>query len=256
MAKILCIYDEGSLINTPLIGAKGFSMLVDSGGKRLLFDTGLKDSYLRRNMDNLDVDPGSIDVVAVSQAHPDNCRALDGLLSQREAPVDVYAPAGLYAAKRGMLSGSVGLSDESREKAVLHDITDWVELIPDVWLSPQIEYQDGYRESVLVVAGTRMAVVSGRGHAGPAPILDAVSERFGRNAATFVGAILLEKKKKPVAQSYAAELSARGCTDLHLNHCTGTDGMTNLRTVFGLKGVCDFYVGMTLEVKTSRRTTG
>ena len=77
---------------------------------------------------------------------------------------------------------------------------------------------------------------------------DAVRQRFGRDAKSFVGAILLEKRKKPVAEAYAQELDACGCTDLHLNHCTGRDGMTNMRVHFGLTGVDEFYVGMSLDV--------
>ena len=49
-AKITCVYDEGSLPKTNLIGAKGFSVMVESEGKRLLFDTGLRGRYLMHNM--------------------------------------------------------------------------------------------------------------------------------------------------------------------------------------------------------------
>ncbi len=248
MARILCVYDEGSMVDTPLIGAKGFSVLVESGGKRVLFDTGLRDRYLTHNMEYLEIDPDSIDAVVVSQTNPDNCRAINGLLERRSEPVDVYAPAGLYDGKRGMLSRSAGLSDENRGKARLHDLGGWFEVAPGVWVTPQVTYQDGYREAFLVVEGRSLTVVSGRCRDGPGPALDLVRGRFGRDARTFVGAIMLEKVKKPVAESYAQELDAAGCTDLHLNHCTGRDGMTNMRVHFGLKGVDEFYVGMSLDV--------
>lgn len=247
MVNVLCVYDEGSIVNTSLIGARGTSFLIESDGKRLLFDTGLRDRYLRHNMEYLEIDPDSIDAVAVSQAHPDNCRAINGLLDARTAPVDVHAPAGLYGGKRGMLSRSPGLSDENRDKAVIHDIEGWTELIPKVWLSPMVQ-EGGYSEAYLVIEGRRLAVVSGRAQEGPGPALDLVRKRFGREAGTFVGSILLEKRKRPVAEAYAAVLDAAGCTDLHLNHCTGRDGMTNLRTHFGLRGVDEFYVGMSLEL--------
>ena len=52
-AVITCIYDEGSLEDTPLIGAKGFSVMVERDGRRVLFDTGLRDRYLKHNMENL-----------------------------------------------------------------------------------------------------------------------------------------------------------------------------------------------------------
>ncbi len=69
-AKITCAYDEGSIPGTSLIGAKGTSMLVEKDGKKILFNTGLRDRYLSHNMDYLDIDPESIDMVVVSQSNP------------------------------------------------------------------------------------------------------------------------------------------------------------------------------------------
>lgn len=243
MASILSVYDEGSVVDTQLIGAKGFSVLVEADGERVLFDTGLRDRYLMHNMEHLEIDPESIDAVVISQACPDNCRAINGLLEARTSPVDVYAPAGLYSKKSGFMSFQVGLSDENRPKATLHDIDGWLEVVPGVWVSPQI---DG--ESFLVVRGKQTAVVSGRGVNGPGPQLSAFRSKFGFDVKTYVGAVLLEKRKKTVAEQYALEFESYGCTDLHLNHCTGRDGMTNLRAHFGLKGVDDFYAGMMLEL--------
>ena len=251
MAKILCVYDEGSAVDTPLIGAKGTAFIVESEGRRILFDTGLRDRYLEHNLEHLEIDPASVEAVVVSQRHPDNCRGINGFLDMREGPVDVVAPAGLYDGKRGLLSNSVGLSDENREKARLRSPAGWEEIIPDVWISPALG-SDGYTEFFLVLKGDHIAILSGRGHEGPGEILAAAKGRFGMEPRVFVGSILLEKKKKPLAEAYASELEAYGSTGLHLNHCTGRDGMTNMRAHFGLNGVDDFYAGMTLDLRLRR----
>lgn len=239
---ITCVYDEGALEDTPLIGAKGFSVLVDADGKRVLFDTGLRDRYLKHNLENLDIDPESISAVVISQDHPDNCRALDGFLSERKSPVDVYAPSGTYDGKKGIFSGSVGVSDENRGKMNLITDDGWIEVVPGVTITPYTD-TNGYRERFLVVKGRRSNVVSGRGVGGPANVLQMHFDRYGRYPEAFIGAVLLEKKKKPVAEQYATEFSSCGVTILKLNHCTGRDGMTNLRTHLGLHGVDEFYVG-------------
>lgn len=59
----------------------------------------------------------------------------------------------------------------------------------------------------------------------------------------FLGPVLLEKKKKPVAAAYAQSLSQ--IPDLYINHCVGKDGMVNLRVNLGMDNVKDFYVGDT-----------
>ena len=242
-ATVTSVYDEGAIEDTPLIGAKGFSALVDVGGRRVLFDTGLRDRYLRHNLENLEIDPESIEAVVVSQAHPDNCRAINGFLDIREGPVDVYAPEGLYDRKRGMFSSSIGLSDENRAKAVLHPLVGWMEVVPGVTVTPAFD-TGGYLEAFLVVQGRKITILSGRGVGGPARVLDSVRERYGRDADSFVGAVLLEKKKKPLASEYANDFLSHGSPRLLLNHCTGRDGMVNLRTSLGLNGVEEFYVGM------------
>ncbi len=249
MVSILCIYDEGSMVDTPLIGAKGFSMLVESEGERVLFDTGLRDRYLEHNMEHLEIDPDSIDVLVVSQAHPDNCRAINGLLNNRTKPLDVYAPEGLYAGKRGFMSSSIGLSDDNRPKANLMTVDGWTEVAPKVWVSPRIDYESGASEHFLAVEGKNLAIVSGRGIAGPEPFITAAKERFGRSPRTFVGGVLLEKvKNKTIAENYANFFQESGCSNLYLNHCVGQDGISKLRVCLGLKAVNDFYVGMSLDL--------
>ena len=183
---ITCIYDEGALEDTPLIGAKGFSVMVERDGRRVLFDTGLRDRYLKHNLENLEIDPESIDAVVVSQAHPDNCRALNGFLDLRETPVDVYAPAGLYQGKPGFLSTGVGVSDENRAKMNLRDDEGWIEVFPGITVTPTYSFGAG-SERYLIVEGRRLNVISGRGIEGPARALEAVFERFGRYPDAFVG---------------------------------------------------------------------
>ena len=244
-ATITSVYDEGAVEHTQLIGAKGFSALVDVDGRRFLVDTGLRDRYLSHNLDYLDVDPASVEAVIITQSHPDNSRALGGLLRMRGEPLKVYAPEGLYEGRKGFLSYSTGLSDEDRPKALLDHSDGWIEPAPGVTVTPYIRSDDGWAERFVVVQGRRLTVVSGRGVGGPARVLDMVRDRFGRYPDAFVGSVLLEKRKKPVAELYASDFSSRGCSVLHLNHCTGRDGMVNLRTHLGLRGVDEFYVGMT-----------
>lgn len=252
MVKLTCVYDEGSVVNTSLIGAKGTSFLVESDGRRVLFDTGLRDRYLIHNMEFLEIDPDSIDAVVISQGVPDNCRALEGLLDERTVPVDVYAPEGLYDRKRGIMSGSVGLSDEARGKADLHPLEGWLEIAPKVWITPRLVAPDGYMESFLAIEGRHLAVLSGRGHAGPGIALDAAYLRFNREPREFIGSVQLEGysrgRRRQVAFQFADQFEEHQVETLYLNHCTGRDGMTDLRIRFGLNGVKDLYAGMSLEI--------
>ncbi len=241
--KVTCVYDEGAKENTSLIGAKGSAMLVEAGGRRLLFDAGLRGRYLVHNLACLGVDPGSIDAVVVSQAHPDNSRGLDGLLKERESPVDVYAMEGMYAGKGGLLSRFKGDSGAG-EKATMHFEDGWVEPAPGVFRTPYFDTGGGYREAYLVIDAPRgLAILSGRGVGGPERAMAEAEARFRKRTMAFLGSVDLEKSKKPVADAYAASFASHSVDDVCLNHRTGRNGITNVRTSLGLAGVKEFYAG-------------
>ena len=252
MAVIRCVYDEGAIEDTPLIGAKGTAFVIESEGQRLLFDTGLRHRYLLHNMEHLEIEPDSIDVIAISQVHPDNCRALNGFLDARTKPVPIYCPAELRQGSKGLF-GKKGVSEENSQKAQFQDFSGWTEVIPKVWLSPPMAYTNGYSEMFLAVASRKLAIVSGRGVAGPDVILAEAARKFDRKPGVFVGSILLAKKMKQEAARYASDLENMGVTDIYLNHSTSPEGMTQLRVKLGLKGVKEFYVGQTLEVRSGKR---
>jgi 7,8-dihydropterin-6-yl-methyl-4-(beta-D-ribofuranosyl)aminobenzene 5'-phosphate synthase len=246
--RIRCVYDEGAIEDTPLIGAKGTAFVIESEGKRVLFDTGLRHRYLEHNLDHLEIPPDSIDAVAISQTHPDNCRALSGFLEIRTTKVDVYCPAEVRAGSKKLLGGIKGISPEAAANANFVESDGWTELIPKVWLSPRMEYTNGYSERFLILEGNKLAIVSGRCIAGPDVILAETESRFSRKPRMFVGSVLLVKKMKEEAAKYANQFLDAGVEDIYLNHCTSPEAMTNLRLVLGLKGVKEFYVGQDLEV--------
>ncbi len=241
--KITCVYDEGSQPYTSLIGAKGTSLLVEKDGKRILFNTGLRDRYLVHNMEYLDIKADSIDLVVISQSNPSDAGALNGLLKNREKPIDVYAPKGLYGTKSFMSRG-VGLAAANAPKASFIELGGWEEIVPGIHITPYFYDDKGYGETFMVVdSGSKLILLSGRCSCGPEKVVEAVKDHFGRKITAFIGPVLLEKKKKPVAQQYAKILEE--IPELYLNHCTGKEGMVNLRVHLGLAGVSDFYVGDT-----------
>ena len=245
--RITCVYDEGSQPGTSLIGAKGTSLLIDKDGKRVLFNTGLRDRYLVHNMEHLEIDPASIDAVVVSQSNPSDSAALNGFLKLRQSQVDVYCPDGLYGS-RSFISRGVGLSDYAKEYPVYHQIGEWQEIFPGIHITPYVYDAKGYGETFMVVQdGNRVALLSGRCSCEPSKIIDMVRDRFGKVPDAFIGPVFLEKKKKPVAEAYARMLSE--IPELYINHCVGKDGMLNLRVHLGLAGVHDFYVGNVYDLK-------
>jgi 7,8-dihydropterin-6-yl-methyl-4-(beta-D-ribofuranosyl)aminobenzene 5'-phosphate synthase len=269
-AKILSVYDEGAFENTPLIGAKGLSVLIDVDGQRTLFDTGLRGRYLMHNMDALRIDPESIDRVVLSHGHKDHTGGLNGLLAEREQPLPIYAHPGCWSRRRSDWHGlniidasAPKIPDDLLPKAKIIDVDDWTQLSDNLWISAPVPgsargfkvkdesgwKQDRADDEVVLVLCTKSGpvVVCGCCHAGVAAVLDMVKGRFGRSAYALIGGTHLLKLKKEAVAPTAAAIVSHNVQKLYLNHCTGVDGIMHLRGQLSLNAVDDFYVGDSAE---------
>ena len=81
--KIRCVYDEGAMVNTSLIGAKGIGLLVEADGQKTLFDTGMRGRFLIHNMADMGVRANDIDRVVISHNHKSNIGGIAKLLEYR-----------------------------------------------------------------------------------------------------------------------------------------------------------------------------
>lgn len=68
-------------------GSKGNSILVESGQTRLLIDAGLSARELRKRLDSIGVDPGSLNALLITHEHTDHVRGLGPLVRQLNLPV-------------------------------------------------------------------------------------------------------------------------------------------------------------------------
>jgi 7,8-dihydropterin-6-yl-methyl-4-(beta-D-ribofuranosyl)aminobenzene 5'-phosphate synthase len=88
--KITIIYDNTAL-DKRLIADWGFSCLIETDGRIILFDTGAKGRILLDNMNKLEIDPATIDEVLISHDHWDHTGGLPDFLNIN--PCCVYVPA-------------------------------------------------------------------------------------------------------------------------------------------------------------------
>lgn len=79
--------------------------MVDYDGRRLLFDTGASGSVLLENLQQLGIDPATIEAVILSHQHDDHIGGLPALLATGVHPT-VYAPA-LFSASESQVSSII-----------------------------------------------------------------------------------------------------------------------------------------------------
>ncbi len=250
-AKITVIYDEGAIVGTTLIGAVGFSLLVEVDGERTLFGTGRRERYLANNMYVADVDPAELDRVVVSHGHIDHWGALPAVTRAREGKIDLYAPVSAWGEKKMLGATGMTFKPEVLEKVSRNDVTGWVKLSDHLFISKPIKFHDSEAEEVFLVLKSKNGPVlmSGCCHCGLDNVFEAVKDEFGAYPLAVIGGLHLGGKKDKLADLYAEYLQTVGCRQLYLNHCTGPVGIGRLRVTLGLNGVNDFYAGQSVTFK-------
>jgi 7,8-dihydropterin-6-yl-methyl-4-(beta-D-ribofuranosyl)aminobenzene 5'-phosphate synthase len=132
----------------------GFACLVETHGRRILFDTGGTTEVLMHNMETLGIDPASITEVVISYPHDDHAGALKGYLEA--APITTYVPG---------WDAALGEVDATTLKEPL-------ELCDGVHVTGEL---NDIEQSLVVRTGRGVAVVVGCSHSGVGDILQAAS---------------------------------------------------------------------------------
>ena len=249
-ASVLCVYDEGSVVNTPLIGAKGLSLLIDVDDQRTLFDTGLRGRYLMHNLSHLDIPAESITRVVLSHGHKDHIGGLDSFLEDRKTPIPVLANADCL----GIVERNRIIGEENAPKAVTEKLGGWTQLSDHLFSLelPQTEFRRNAFGSAETVRETAMVLmtrsgpvlITGCAHTGIRNAIETVRKATGKDVQTVVGGIHLVRRKNPELESIASYLIHDIKTPLlYLNHCVTPKSKTQLRIKLGLKGARDLYAG-------------
>ncbi len=152
--KLTIIYDNTR--HQDLTADWGFSCLVESHGKKILFDTGANGRILLDNMKRLHLDPGTVDEVFISHAHFDHMGGLADFLSVHNTRV--YIPSCI-------------LVPESPVEFV--SIRDPVEIHENIFSTGALQH---FEQSLVVRIKDGLAVIVGCSHPGIDLILKRASK--------------------------------------------------------------------------------
>lgn len=257
-----------------LRGEHGLSLLIETDGKRILFDTGQGPAFID-NARLLGVDLSSIDAVILSHGHYDHG---GGLRSLYEALGDSAPP---FFSGRGFdchrySRGNEGLKEIGIPLPILPTgspaaiaITSLEPLAPGIFFLPAADRVDGTPPSERFVRrrnGTEsldefddelslvfdtpsgLAVVAGCAHRGIVNILNAARMAFPeRPLAAVIGGFHLVDASDEEMEATARAIEACSPGLVACSHCTGMKGFSALSQVMPGKTVW-LACGMTIEV--------
>jgi 7,8-dihydropterin-6-yl-methyl-4-(beta-D-ribofuranosyl)aminobenzene 5'-phosphate synthase len=150
----------------PLVSEHGLSLWIESGGKRILFDTG-QGAALVANAQALGIDLSSTDILVLSHGHYDHTGGIPHVVD--EAPhVEVYCHPGIFQPRyaiREEKARSIGMKRESIDAlralgdSRLHRVEDPLMLTESIGLTGPVprltDYEDTGGPFFLDVEGSR-----------------------------------------------------------------------------------------------------
>lgn len=234
----------------------GFSALVESGGKRILFDTGNNPDIFAANAQAKGVDLTKLDFVVMSHRHGDHMGGLNHLLSVNPH-VKIYAPMEAFGVYGATLPGTFYRKNESlppeqryfggNPPETLKFGTPWptgnftyvpqpTEVVPGVHLIP-LKGEWGVdlpvmELSMAIDTPDGIVLVVGCSHPTIEKIVDAAKTAIDKPVHLVVGGTHLLPAKDDQIQQIADALKGN-VKWLAAGHCTGEPAFAILQKTFG-----------------------
>ncbi|MFO8010084.1 MAG: MBL fold metallo-hydrolase [Dehalococcoidia bacterium] len=211
----LVVFDNKTL-KSELVADWGFACVIWYGGKTMLFDTGANGTILIENMKKLGVDPGEIEVVALSHAHWDHANGL-GVLLESNNHVMVYLPESFPESYK---------SNVRHFGVAVKDIAEGGEILEGVFTTG--EMHGIIPEQALAFRTTKgTVIITGCAHPGIVNIVQTAKEVAGTGIHLVLGGF------HSPPESVVDRFIELGVQKVAPCHCSGAEAMKAFKESFG-----------------------
>ncbi len=270
--RVICVVDDVVQHGSAFLAEHGLAFLIQTEGWRVLFDTGQSGTALLHNLALLDVEPGTLDAVAISHAHYDHTGGLALLLEHLRPGTPLYASPDLFRQRLSRRGGKIQNAGLSMERAALAERVRLElsaapqEIVPGVWTTGEIlerpepegssDYHrmregqrlvpDTYRDDMALVlqAGDQLVLLCGCCHAGLLNTVAHVRCMFEQPIAVIAGGLHLADATDDHLRHAGEVLAALpSLLSVYPNHCSGKAATDALTLILGPSAVHPAPVG-------------
>lgn len=278
MVEITCVVDNSSRRGSLLWGEHGLAFLIEMEAGRVLFDTGQSGKVLLHNLEALEVEPQTIDALAISHAHRDHTGGLPKLLEHTRPGLPLYANPGLHRERFSKRDGqlkSIGLPlarGRLASQVTPHLSTHPQEILSGIWTTGEIALRsapmgrsthhlvrdgegwapDSYQDdmSLVVDIASGLVLLCGCCHAGLLNTLAHVQRTFERSIVAIAGGTHLVGANPDHLQCVGHVLGEmESVRRIYLNHCSGEGAFLSLLLKLGSTVVRSCPAGTRLDLE-------
>ncbi|MCK4631131.1 MAG: MBL fold metallo-hydrolase, partial [Bacteroidales bacterium] len=202
--------------------AWGFSCFIEGTEKNILFDTGGEGEILMHNIDKLNINPESVDIIVISHNHWDHTGGLFTFL-EKKSGIPVYLPHSFpkeFIDKVKDAKATVILTNEP------------VEICKDVFSTGEIEGPVN-EQSLIVKTNKGLVVVTGCSHPGIVNIIKRVQEIMGEEVYLVFGGFHLMKHSEKDVKEIISQFRKLGVKKCGATHCTGDKQINLFKEAYG-----------------------
>ncbi|MGD9677354.1 MAG: MBL fold metallo-hydrolase [Vulcanibacillus sp.] len=268
---------ENRTISEELIAKHGLSLFIETENHRILFDTGVDDSFIK-NAFKLEVNLSEVDTLVISHGHYDHGGGLEAFMEiNKKAKIYISDKAfeDYYSKSRSFFKRYIGLDKKLKNSDRLIFVKDEFQvdegikifgavrgkrLIPKGNNKLYKRAMDGkliidnfeHEINLLISEGERNILFCGCAHNGIVNIIDKAVEITGRKISTVIGGMHLMsldpegKEDQAYLDILSQELNGFNVGEYYTCHCTGEIAYNYLKQK--ITKLYDIKTGMVIEV--------